>query len=143
MDKAINYLGIAMKAGMLTTGEVNSGSAVRSGKARLLLLAQDASDNAVSRAMGFIFGRDVPIIKTPYTKQTLSEHTGKAGCSMAVFTDIGLADSFMSAICSAYPGEYDEPAAEIRRRKERARQRKREEKAHELSRKTGKRRKKL
>ena len=97
-DKASNYLGIMRKAGKLAIGEVDSGSAVRSGKTAVLCLAQDASDNARRRAEGFVYGRNTPLIRLPYEKETLSRLLGKPGCSMIAVLDPGLASAFVSAL---------------------------------------------
>ena len=61
MNKALNYLGLAKKAGLLEIGEENTGAAIRGGKARLVLLASDASDNAGRRAEGFLHGKKTPM----------------------------------------------------------------------------------
>ncbi len=98
MDKASNYLGIMRKAGKLAIGEVDSGSAVRGGKTAVLCLAQDASDNARRRAEGFVYGRNTPLIRLPYEKETLSRLLGKPGCSMIAVLDAGLASAFVTAL---------------------------------------------
>ena len=54
-DKAANYLGLMRKAGRIALGEHDAGAAARAGRACLLLLAQDASDNARKRAEGFAY----------------------------------------------------------------------------------------
>lgn len=140
MSRAINYLSIARKAGELVTGEENAGMAVRAGRARLLVLAADASDNARARAQNFLRGGRTPWTVLPLTKQEISDATGRNGCSMAVFTDIGLACSFAEAIYAEYGGEYGELAAELRRRNDKATQRRKETLAHRRNRKQGKRR---
>lgn len=45
-SKLLSYLGLAMRAGKLVTGDENVLKAVRSGQAKLVFLAYDASDNA-------------------------------------------------------------------------------------------------
>ena len=55
-DKILNMLGLMRRANAIQIGETNTGAAVRGGKAKLLLLAADASDNARSRAEGFARG---------------------------------------------------------------------------------------
>jgi len=44
-NKALSYLGLAMRAGKLAIGEEGVLKAVRSGQARLVVMAEDASDN--------------------------------------------------------------------------------------------------
>jgi ribosomal protein L7Ae-like RNA K-turn-binding protein len=114
------------KAGRLEIGETNTGSAVKAGKAKLLLVAADASDNAKKRAEGYLAGRRALLVPLPYTKDDLSELLGKGGCSMAAVTDIGLAEAFVAALAEADPTRYQETAIEIGRRKDRAVRRKAE-----------------
>lgn len=80
-DKAANYLGLMRKAGRIALGEHDAGAAARAGKACLLLLAQDASDNARKRAEGFAHAAQAPLLHLPYTKQALSDRLGKTGCA--------------------------------------------------------------
>lgn len=112
------------KAGRLEIGETNTGAAVRAGRARLVLLASDASDNARKRAEGFLRGRRALLVPLPFTKDELSELTGKGGCSMAAVTDFGLADAFVAALAEDDPERYGEMAQEISRRNDRAVKRK-------------------
>lgn len=140
MNRALNYLGIARKAGFLEVGEENTGAAVRGGKAKLLLLASDASDNARSRAKGFVMGHRTLIVELPFTKIEISDCTGKSGCSMAALCDIGIADSMMQILAAAEPEKFSELSAEVHRRSEKAAQRKSEAKAHQRNIRTGKRR---
>ena len=64
-DKAANYLGLMRKAGRIALGEHDAGAAARAGKACLLLLAQDASDNARKRAEGFAHAAQAPLLRLP------------------------------------------------------------------------------
>ena len=137
MSEAVSYLGIAKKAGSLVTGEQDCGAAVRNGKAKLLLLASDASENARRRAEGFLVGKKTPLYALPYSKEKLSESTGGNGCSMVAFTDIGLAAVFMTALAGEYP-DAGETAALLVQRSDKARKRKSEAQAHKRNLKTGK-----
>lgn len=140
MSRAINYLGIAKKAGALVTGEENSGMAIRAGKAKLLALASDTADNAIRRADNFVYGTDIPLVKLPITKEEISMATGKNGCSMFVLTDIGFANSFASALEQEYGDTYAMLASAVKAKFEKAERRKKEAKAHERNKKLGKRR---
>ena len=137
---SMGYLRISGKAGFLEIGEVNCGSAVRAGKAKLLMLAEDSSDNAAARASGFVEGRRTQLIRLPYTKGELSETMGKRGCSMAVITDTGLALSFVEALREEYGERYEEVCRHLREKLERERRRKAEMRARERNRRQGKRR---
>lgn len=143
MDSVLAYLGIARMAGLLETGEKNCGIAVRGGKAKLLLLAADASPNAIRRAQGFIYGKKTVLLQLPLTKEKISQRVGRPGCSMVTVTDLGLAASLAEALAGAVPGMdvYTEAAKELQRRRMRADRRKTEARAHERNKKMGKRRK--
>ena len=106
MNKALGFLGLARKAGALVTGEENARLAVRSGRAKLLVVSADASDNARKRAEDFVKGTNVPLAALPLTKEDVSSATGRPGCSMAVFTDTGLAAGFLKALAAEYGEDY-------------------------------------
>ena len=139
-EKTLNLLGLMRQANAIAVGETNTGGAVRAGKAKLLLLASDASDNARSRARGFTHGRDVVTVTLPFTKDEIAAHVGVSSCAMAAITDIGFANAFMKSLAAAVPDGYDESAAEIQRRFEKADRRKKEAAAHEKNKRIGKRR---
>ena len=44
-DKVISLLGLAERAGKIASGEFAAEKAVKTGKARLIIVAEDASDN--------------------------------------------------------------------------------------------------
>lgn len=139
-EKTLNLLGLMRKANAIAVGETNTGGALRAGKAKLLLLAADASDNARSRARGFTHGRDIVTVTLPFTKDEIAAHVGVSGCAMAAITDIGFANAFMKSLAAAVPEGYDESTAEIQRRFEKADRRKKEAAAHEKNKRIGKRR---
>lgn len=139
-EKALNLLGLMRRANAIQIGETNTGAAVRAGKAKLLLLACDASDNAKSRAAGFVHGRSTICVTLPFTKEEISTHVGVNGCSMAAVTDIGFANALMKTLAAISPEEYSPLAEETERRLVRAQRRAGEAKAHERNKRTGKRR---
>lgn len=120
MSNPLSYISIAKKAGLLETGEESCGNAMRSGKVRLLVLAQDASDNARRRAEGYVQGRSAPLVKAPYTKQELALACGKSGCSMLAFMDLGLAGSFVSGLAAEFGEQYEPARDELRAKSVRA-----------------------
>ena len=140
MDKVLGYFGIGRKAGCLEIGEEDTGMAVRGGKAKVVFLAADASDNAEKRAQTFIYGRNVVLLRVPYSKEELSAATGKGGCSMITVTDIGLAESMVAALADAEPEKYREALETVAARKNKADKRRDEAKAHARNKKIGKRR---
>lgn len=98
-DKALNLLGLMRRANVLIVGEYDTGAAVRSQNAKLVIVAADASENAHKRASGFVYGRGTQLVTVPFTKDELSERLGKTGCSMAAICDLGFADAFLTILC--------------------------------------------
>ena len=130
MDKARRYLGLARKAGLLVTGEESCGDTVAAGKAKLLLLASDASPTAAKRARSFLAGHRAPLETLPWEKESLSALLGKRGCSMLCFTDLPLAARFASAMAEELP-QWADTAALLSRREDKAARRKAAPRKHE------------
>lgn len=103
MDRAQGYLALGRKAGLLLTGEDSCRDAAHSGKARLVLLAADASPNAQKRAADAVRSHSTPLRALPWKKEELSSLLGRRGCSMVCFTDPGLAAGFASAMAERDP----------------------------------------
>ena len=106
MNKAANYLGIMRKANAVTIGETDAGAAVKGGKAYLLCLALDASENARKRAETFVYSRNIRLLRLPYEKAELQQAFSKPGCSMFAITDLGLASAFVGALAMQDPVQY-------------------------------------
>ena len=106
MDKAANYLGIMRKASAAVIGETDAGVAVKSGRAYVLCLAADASENARKRAETFVYSRNTPLLCLPYEKAELQQAFSKPGCSMFAITDLGLASAFVGALAMQDPSRY-------------------------------------
>lgn len=139
-EKALNLLGLMRKANAAQIGETDTGTAVRGDDAKLVLLAADASDNAISRAKGFVYGRNVPLVTSPFTKEEISDHVGKNGCSMMAICDTGFADALMKCLTAIDSDKYSAAAEEIASKLAREKQRRRESMAHEKNKRIGKRR---
>ena len=123
-DRALNYLGLMRKAGRIEIGETATGAAVKAGRARLVVVAADASPNARRRVESFLQGRRALCATLPYTKEQLSDALGKSGCSMAACTDFGLSDAFLKALAETDPQTYGTLAVEMTRRSDKAAYRK-------------------
>ncbi len=137
MNKALNYIGLAKKAGSVELGETAAGAAIRAGKGRVLLLASDASDNARRRAENFIHETQIPLVTLPFSKSDISQITGDNGCSMAVITDYGLAAAFMETLAEDEPS-YRAVSDILSQKSLKAQARKREALAHEKNIQKGK-----
>jgi ribosomal protein L7Ae-like RNA K-turn-binding protein len=130
MDKAQSYLGLARKAGLLSMGEDGCGDTVSAGRAKLLLLASDASPGTVKRAKAMLAGHRAPMETLPWERETLSALLGKAGCSILCFTDLPLAARFAAAMADASP-QWGDTAELLARREEKAARRKAAPRKHE------------
>ncbi len=115
-EKALGLLGLMRRADAIRIGEENTGETVKAGKGKLLLLASDASDNAVKRAESFTFGHSTVTVKLPYTKEALSDAVGVGGCSMAAVTDLGFANALMKILKTENTETYGPDAEELERR---------------------------
>ncbi len=138
-EKALNLLGLMRKANALRIGEEDTGSAMREHAAKLVIVASDASDNARKRATGYMHAGKAPLITLPFTKEEISAHVGKSGCSMAAICDIGFADAFMKLLCGISPTEYEDAAQTIQRRAQISKKRKNDS-TQQKNKRTGKRR---
>ena len=110
MAEALRWIGIARMGGNIVLGEEKSKALVKSGGAKLFLLASDASPGAQRRAEGYVYGWDVPLLTVPYTKEELAGAAGKAPCAMAAFSDTGLASRFAADLQAEYGEKYREAA---------------------------------
>jgi Ribosomal protein L30E len=106
MDKALGYLALCSKSGKLVVGADNCVQALGRGKAKLLLLASDASPNAIKRAEGMTYGRKIPLLRCTITKQELADATGENGLvAIAAICDKGLARAFLNTVQCAERNE--------------------------------------
>ena len=126
MEKVLSLLGLMKKAGAIACGEDNSIEAARDGKAKLLILAGDASDNARKRAENLCAGRKLIKLELECTKAELARALGMSGCSMAAICDLGFAVALVKELCRIKPGEYDEIFERLTQRYDKARRRKAE-----------------
>ena len=136
MDKALNYLALARKAGIAELGEEPVGGAARAGKAYLILVAKDGSDHTWRRAKSFVAGTDQQCLRVPFTKEELGFVVGRTSLAIAAFTDAAMALAFVKAL----PDQ--EKVKEVREtldaKSKKLRQRKDEAKAHERNVRLGK-----
>ena len=135
MDKALNYLALARKAGRLELGEEPTGAAARAQHARLVVVAKDASDHSWRRALSFVAGTEQLCIRSGFTKDQLGQSIGRTSLAMAAFTDPALALAFLKALGDPAHAQAIES---LEKRTKRIRQRQQEAKAHKRNVKKGK-----
>ena len=137
MDKALNYLALARKAGFAELGEEPVGIAARDGHARLILVASDASDHTWCRAKSYVAGTRQQLVRLPYSKDEMGLAIGRTSLAIAAITDIGLALSLAKAL----DGQQNKAVlAVLEEMAQKAKQRQQEAKAHQRNKSIGKRR---
>ena len=135
MDKALNYLALARKAGRIELGEEPVGAAARAQHARLIVVAEDAGDHTWRRAKSFVAGTDQQCLKVPFTKDDMGMVTGRSALAIAAFTDPAMALAFVKAL--GQPEQNKELLENLDKRTARIRQRQKEAKAHERNKQLG------
>lgn len=89
--KVLSYIGLAAKAGTLKSGEFMTETAVKEGKAKLVIVAVDASDNTKKMFTNMCTYYKVPIYFFG-EKTKLGHAIGKEFRASLVLLDKGLAD---------------------------------------------------
>ena len=136
MDKALNYLALARKAGRIELGEEPVGAAARAQKARLVIVAEDATDHTRRRAESFVAGSEQICLKVPFSKEQMGLAVGRSSLALAAFTDPALALAFVKAL--GQPEKYSAALESLDKRTKRIAQRQKEAKAHEKNKRVGK-----
>ena len=129
MDKALNYIALARKAGRIELGEEPVGAVARAQHARLVVVASDASDHTWRRAQSFVSGTDQQCIRVSYTKDQLGQAVGRSELALGAFTDPAMALAFVKALCQ--PEKYKDVLESLDKRTRRVQQRQAEKRAHE------------
>ena len=145
MDKRSNilsFLGLCLRGGNLTVGEEPVEAVARARDARVLLLASDAADNTRRRCAHFAEMGQCLWLRVPFTKAELGRAVGRSAAAIVAITDIGLANAVVHRLAELDPVHYDEAAAKLDLKAQRAAERRAEQKAHEKNVRTGKVKKK-
>lgn len=94
-NKVLSLLGLSARAGKIASGEFMTETAVKSRKAKLVIVAGDASDNT-----GKLFHDKCSFYKVPVydygTKETLGHAIGKEQRAAVAVLDTGLAQTIIS-----------------------------------------------
>ena len=94
MDKIISMIGMATKAGRTASGEFMTESAVKSGDACLVLIAQDVSENTRKKFRNKCEFYEVPL-REGFTKEELGHSLGKEFRASLAVTDEGFAQAIL------------------------------------------------
>ena len=97
MDKVLSLLGLCARGGNLVSGEFSTEKAVKSGKAALVIVGADASDNTKKMFQNMCEFYEVPIAEYG-TKDTLGHAIGRQMRANIAVTDPGLAKSIVKLL---------------------------------------------
>ena len=136
MDKVLNYLALARKAGLAELGEEPVGAATRALHGHLVVVASDASDHTWRRAKSFVAGTNQQCLRLPYTKDEMGMAIGRQELAIAAITDPGFALSMVEGL--GQPERHREILEVLARKKTRKQQREKEAKAHQRNKRLGK-----
>ena len=96
-DKVMSMLGVAAKAGGIVSGEFSTEKALKEGRAYLVIVAVDASENTQKHFSDMAAFRGVPIYRYG-DKETLGHSVGKEFRASLAVTNEGLARSIEDKI---------------------------------------------
>ena len=136
MDKVLNYLSLARKAGRAELGEEPVGAAARALQAHLIVVAGDASDHTWRRAKSYAAGTDQQCVRLPYTKDEIGMAIGRTSLAIAAITDPALALALVQSL--PHPEKQTAVIAVLTEKAQKQRKRQAEAKAHARNKKTGK-----
>ena len=135
-NKALNYLALGKKGRLVELGEEPVGAVARAVKARLVIVASDASDHTWRRAKSFVAGTEQQCIRVPFTKEELGFVVGRTSLAIAAFTDAALALAFVQALPDAE--RFGDVIQKLDEKSRKLRQRREEAKSHQRNIRTGK-----
>ena len=136
MNKVLNYLSLARKAGLAELGEEPVGAVARMGKAYLVAVASDASDHTWRRAKSYVAGTQQQCIRLPYSKDEMGMAIGRQTLAIAAITDPSMALAMVEAL--GEPEKNKEAIEVLAAKAARAKKRQAEAKAHKRNVRLGK-----
>lgn len=96
-DRILSLIGLAQKAGKVTSGEFSTEKSVKSGKAFLVIVADDSSENTKKMFSNMCEYYEVPIYFLS-DKETLGHYIGKEFRASLSVNDEGFAKSIRKQI---------------------------------------------
>ena len=93
----ISAISLAAKAGRVASGEEMTEQALRNGRAHLLLLAEDSSENTKKKLMNMAAYQEIPV-RFLRDREELGGAIGKEYRASAAVTDAGFAKMILEAM---------------------------------------------
>lgn len=96
-DRVLSMLGMAARAGKIESGEFSTEKAVKSGRGRLVIVAEDASGNTKKMFTNMCKYYEIPLVIFG-TKEELGHWIGKAYRASICILDEGFAKAVLKKI---------------------------------------------
>ena len=96
-DRVLSMLGMAARAGRIESGEFSTEKAVKTGRGRLVIVAEDASGNTKKMFTNMCKYYEVPLVVFG-TKEELGHWIGKAYRASICILDEGFAKAVLKKI---------------------------------------------
>lgn len=119
-ESVLGFFGLMRRAGALAVGAEDAYDLAREGKARLLLLTEDAAKNTADGIRNAQGEHDIPLLRLNCTKAALGKALGVRECAAAAVLDTG----FALALCKKLALPELLPALEARLAREKKRKQK-------------------
>ncbi len=130
MDSSLaGLLGLARRAGKAELGEESVLAAASAHKARLILIAADASENTAARVERAAETGNAVCFRIDDTKAELGGAVGLASCAALALTDVGFAASAVEKLSQADPVRYADAAQALSHKAAKTVRRRREKQA--------------
>lgn len=100
MDKVLQMIGMAKRAGKLATGEMFSKEAIKKGESKLIIIASDISKTSEKSIVNACEYYDVSYIKYA-DKEKLGKITGGGEKAVVSVNDSGFRDAIMKKYSAA------------------------------------------
>ena len=136
MNKVLNFLSLARKAGLAELGEEPVGAVSRTGKAYLIAVAADASDHTWRRAKSYVAGTQQQCVRLPVSKDEMGMAIGRQELAIAAITDPAMALAMVEAL--GEPEKNREAIEVLSAKAAKAKKRQAEAKAHQRNKRFGK-----
>ena len=106
-EDTIRFLGLIRRAGKLEIGDMAVAAAVKSHKAKLVLLTNDAGGGITKKIHQITTECHVPCMSIPLGKDEFSNAIGRDNVAVAAVNDLGFSTSLTEKIASEHPEEPD------------------------------------
>lgn len=101
-ESALRLLGLAARAGAIEAGTERVREAARGGRARLVLVAGDASANSKAKLVPLLEARSVPYVEA-FDRVRLGQAVGRPAASAVCVTDAELAKRIRALLVRSEP----------------------------------------